>query len=125
MGKLRQFSQGNYPDTLLYKAEESEQKMKEENPQIRSIWNTEWLSMQMSIKTVATEDEALDHIATYGSGHSESIVSGNESKLCSIRKTCWGIHVYAGCIHHGSRRNYHLQVVDYRKRPDKEVKNEE
>ena len=32
----------------------------------------------MSIKTVATEDEALDHIATYGSGHSESIVSGNE-----------------------------------------------
>ena len=69
---------GNYPDTLLYKAEESEQKMKEENPQIRSIWNTEWLSMQMSIKTVATEDEALDHIATYGSGHSESIVSGNE-----------------------------------------------
>ena len=69
---------GNYPDTLLYKAEESEQKMKEENPQIRSIWNTEWLSMQMSIKTVATVDEALDHIATYGSGHSESIVSGNE-----------------------------------------------
>ena len=69
---------GNYPDTLLYKAEESEQKMKEENPQIKSIWNTEWLSMQMSIKTVATEDEALDHIATYGSGHSESIVSGNE-----------------------------------------------
>ena len=69
---------GNYPDTLLYKVEESEQKMKEENPQIRSIWNTEWLSMQMSIKTVATEDEALDHIATYGSGHSESIVSGNE-----------------------------------------------
>ena len=55
---------GNYPDTLLYKAEESEQKMKEENPQIKSIWNTEWLSMQMSIKTVATEDEALDHIAT-------------------------------------------------------------
>ena len=70
--------EGNYPDTLLYKAEESEQKMKEENPQIRSIWKTEWLSMQMSIKTVATEDEALDHIATYGSGHSESIVSGNE-----------------------------------------------
>ena len=63
---------GNYPDTLLYKAEESEQKMKEENPQIRSIWNTEWLSMQMSVKTVATEDEALDHIATYGSGHLET-----------------------------------------------------
>lgn len=68
---------GHYPDTLLYKAEESERKMKTTDPNTKSIWNTEWLSMQMSIKTVASEDEALDHIATYGSGHSESIVSDN------------------------------------------------
>ncbi len=68
---------GLYPDTLLYKAGESEQKMKASDPQLQSIWNTEWLSMQMGIKTVCSEDEALDHIATYGSGHSESIVSDN------------------------------------------------
>ena len=68
---------GHYPDTLLYKAEESEQKMKDNDPNLKSIWNTEWLSMQMGIKTVASEDEALEHIATYGSGHSESIVSDN------------------------------------------------
>ena len=67
----------HYPDTLLYKAEESERKMKAEEPNPNSIWNTEWLSMQMGIKTVVSEDEALDHIATYGSGHSESIVSDN------------------------------------------------
>ena len=54
---------GKYPDTLLYKAENE--------------WDTEWLSMQMGIKTVSSEDEALEHIATYGSGHSESIVSDN------------------------------------------------
>ena len=53
---------GHYPNTLLYKVEED-------------IWDTEWLSMQMGIKTVSSEDEALEHIATYGSGHSESIVS--------------------------------------------------
>ena len=53
---------GHYPDGLLYKVEED-------------IWDTEWLSMQMAIKTVSSEDEALEHIATYGSGHSESIVS--------------------------------------------------
>ena len=53
---------GHYPDALLYEVEED-------------IWDTEWLSMQMGIKTVSTEDEALEHIATYGSGHSESIVS--------------------------------------------------
>ena len=66
---------GLYPDTLLYKAEESELRMKADDPNLKSIWHTEWLSMQMGIKTVASEDEALDHIATYGSGHSESIVS--------------------------------------------------
>ena len=57
---------GHYPDTLLYKAEEG-------------IWFTEWMSMQLAIKTVASEDEALEHIATYGSGHSESIVSNDEA----------------------------------------------
>ena len=99
---------GHYPDTLLYKAEESEAKMQEADLQtadyksadtkeksadtkkksadsteadtnVKSIWNTEWLSMQMGIKTVASEAEALDHIATYGSGHSESIVSNDEA----------------------------------------------
>ena len=71
---------GNYPDALLYKAEDSEQKMKEENPQIKSIWNAEWLSMQMSIKTVATEDEALDHIGQRGSTKEISSHGG-----CSLR----------------------------------------
>jgi len=75
---------GHYPYTLLYKAEESEQNLRaadcksaELDAEQKSIWNTEWLSMQMGIKTVASEDEALEHIATYGSGHSESIVSDN------------------------------------------------
>ncbi len=66
---------GGYPDTLLYRAEESERRMEAEDPNLKSIWNTEWLSMQMGIKTVSSEDEAIGHIATYGSGHSESIVS--------------------------------------------------
>ena len=52
---------------------------------MKSIWNTEWLSMQMGIKTVASEDEALDHIATYGSGHSESIVSNDETAQKKFR----------------------------------------
>lgn len=92
--KAYEVLKGHYPNTLLYKAEESEAKMKEAglltadckftdsteaDANMKSIWNTEWLSMQMGIKTVASEDEALDHIATYGSGHSESIVSNNEA----------------------------------------------
>ena len=66
---------GNYPDTLL-------DIVSDETPCPNAdgnVWNTEWLSMQMGIKTVTSEDEALEHIATYGSGHSESIVSNNEA----------------------------------------------
>ena len=44
------------------------------------IWHTEWLSMQMGIKTVGSIEEALDHISTYGSGHSESIVTDDIEK---------------------------------------------
>ena len=32
-----------------YKAEESDAKMKEADANVKSIWNTEWLSMQMGI----------------------------------------------------------------------------
>lgn len=63
-----------YPDTLLYRVNEYTPCPNADG----NIWNTEWLSMQMGVKTVESEDEALEHIATYGSGHSESIVSSNE-----------------------------------------------
>ena len=55
---------GHYPDHLLQQADED-------------VWQTEWLSMQMGIRTVTNEEEALEHIARYGSGHSESIVSAD------------------------------------------------
>lgn len=65
---------GNYPDTLLYIVSDETPCPNAEG----NIWNTEWLSMQMGVKTVGSLDEALDHIATYGSGHSESIVTEDE-----------------------------------------------
>ncbi len=85
---------GRYPDTLLYMAEESERKMMAANPDTKSIWGTEWLSMQMGIKTVASEDEALDHIAAYGSGHSESIVSDDQQAQAKFQAM-----VDAACVY--------------------------
>ena len=38
-------------------------------------FGTEFLSLRMSLKVVDSLDEALEHIARYGSGHSESIVT--------------------------------------------------
>ena len=55
--------QGSYPSELLMHSNGDE------------TWNTEWLSMQMGVRTVGNMDEALKHIDTYGSGHSECIVT--------------------------------------------------
>ena len=38
-------------------------------------WGREWLSMAMSVRVVDSLDEALEHIARFGSGHSEAIVT--------------------------------------------------
>ena len=40
-------------------------------------WRTEYLDSILSVKIVDTVDDAIAHIGTYGSGHTESIVSGN------------------------------------------------
>ncbi len=55
----------HYPDQLLTPVANDDE------------YNTEWLSLQMGIKTVDSLDEALLHIDTYGSGHSESIITDN------------------------------------------------
>ena len=41
-------------------------------------WSTEYLDAIISIRTVDGVDEAVEHIATYGSGHTESIITNND-----------------------------------------------
>jgi glutamate-5-semialdehyde dehydrogenase len=41
-------------------------------------FGTEYMDYKMAVKTVDSLQEALDHIRTYGSGHSEAIVTENE-----------------------------------------------
>jgi glutamate-5-semialdehyde dehydrogenase len=43
-------------------------------------WHTEYLAPILSIRVVADLDEALAHIATYGSQHTDSIVTENYTK---------------------------------------------
>ena len=40
-------------------------------------WTHEYLSMDLAVKVVADIDEAIDHIRTYTSGHTESIVTSS------------------------------------------------
>ncbi|HBL76939.1 MAG: glutamate-5-semialdehyde dehydrogenase [Bacteroidetes bacterium GWF2_42_66] len=56
---------GKYPDNLLERATEAS-------------FGTEFLDYKMAVKTVASFDEALGHIARYSSKHSESIITEDE-----------------------------------------------
>ena len=59
---------GKYPEELLRKA-------------TPDSFGTEFLSYKMAVKTVDTFDEALSHIAIYGSKHSEAIISENKNRI--------------------------------------------
>ncbi len=43
-------------------------------------WHTEYLAPILAVKTVADMDAAIDHITTYGSHHTDAIVTENYSK---------------------------------------------
>lgn len=49
-------------------------------PASEEDWSTEYLAPILSIKVVANMDEAMDHIATYGSHHTEAIVTNDEAR---------------------------------------------
>jgi glutamate-5-semialdehyde dehydrogenase len=40
-------------------------------------WSREFLALKLAVRVVPSLDEALDHIARYGTGHSEAIVTGD------------------------------------------------
>ncbi len=44
-------------------------------------WATEYLKPILAVKVVDGMDEALDHVARYGSGHTESIVASDEAAV--------------------------------------------
>ena len=48
-------------------------------PATEDTFGTEFMDYKLAIRTVGTIDEALQHIARYGSGHSESIITNDEA----------------------------------------------
>ena len=55
---------------------------------------TEWMDYKMSLKIVNSIDDALAHIARYGSGHSECIITENEATAAHFQKM-----VNAACVY--------------------------
>ena len=73
---------GNYPADLL-------------QPSTDESFGTEFLDYKMSIKTVDSLDEALDHIAEHSSKHSEAIISENQENINRFRKLVDASSVYS------------------------------
>lgn len=74
--------EGSYPADLLQHATEES-------------FGTEFLSYKMSVKTVPSFDDALDHIAKYSSKHSEAIVSDNKERIDHFQKMVDASSVYS------------------------------
>ena len=58
-------------------------------------WKTEYLSPMISVKSVNGVEEAIEHINTFGSSHTDSIVTKNKKtaeKFLSSVKSCIAVH---------------------------------
>ena len=73
--------EGNYPQALLQLAD-------------AECFGVEFLDYKMSVRTVDSLEEALQHIAKYGSKHSECIVTENEEHA-----ECFLQSVDAACVY--------------------------
>lgn len=58
-------------------------------------YGTEFLDYKMSVKTVRDVEEALEHISTYSSRHSEAIVAENENTVDLFMRSVDAAAVYA------------------------------
>jgi len=72
---------GKYPASLLEHATDDS-------------FGTEFMDYKMAVKTVASLDEAIQHIDRYGSGHSESIITDNADNALRFQK-----EVDAACVY--------------------------
>ena len=80
-GPAYQLLDGQYPSILL-------------QPATDESFGTEFMDYKMAIRTVASLDEAIDHIDRYGSGHSEAIITQNEQTARQFQQA-----VDAACVY--------------------------
>ena len=74
--------ENNYPQHLL-------------KPATEESFGIEFLDYKMSIKTIASIDEAIEHISNHSSKHSECIISENEHNIHLFSKMVDAAFVYS------------------------------
>ncbi len=66
-------------------------------PATEQDWKTEYLDYKLSIKIVGDLDEAVEHINTYGSGHTDSIITSSKEKAASFMSLVDSGNVFWNC----------------------------
>lgn len=60
-------------------------------------WKTEYLDYKLSIKIIDSLEEAIEHINTYGSGHTDSIISNNKESVALFMDLVDSGNVFWNC----------------------------
>ncbi|SDB90041.1 glutamate-5-semialdehyde dehydrogenase [Pelagirhabdus alkalitolerans] len=64
-------------------------------------WETEYLDLEIAIKTVESVDDAIDHINHYGTSHSEAIISQTEDHTVRFMN-----EIDAACVYHNASTRF-------------------
>jgi len=92
--KLKESHVTIYADGKAYRALNGKYSSKLLRHATAESFGTEFLDYKMSIRTVASLEEALEHIERYGSKHSECIITDNEATADLFQKL-----VDAACVY--------------------------
>ena len=66
-------------------------------PATEEDWKTEYLDYEISIKVVKDMEEAINHINTYGSGHTETIITQNKDTANAFMMLVDSGNVFHNC----------------------------
>ncbi|MFA5570268.1 MAG: glutamate-5-semialdehyde dehydrogenase [Sphaerochaetaceae bacterium] len=66
-------------------------------PTTEEDWKKEYLDYEINIKVVASAEEAIDHIARYGSGHTDAIITNNKETAQLFLQEVDSADVFVNC----------------------------
>ncbi len=85
---LEMMRRASYPAQLLHEAVDED-------------YGREFMDYKMAVRVVNSFDEAIEHIARYGSGHSESIITEDDDRAARF-----GLMVDAACVYHNAPTSF-------------------